>query len=42
MAPRIMAMAKTGADEKELEKILEREIDDGIEAIRLSLAAKVV
>lgn len=37
--PRICAMARTGTDDKEAQLILEREIDDGLEAVFALMAA---
>lgn len=39
IVPRILAMAVSGATEREVQDVLEREIDDGIEAVRTLLAA---
>lgn len=38
--PRLMAMARSGLDDKEIQITLEREIDDGLEAIKLALGEK--
>jgi hypothetical protein len=37
--PRLCAMARTGTDDKEAQLILEREIDDGLEAVFALMAA---
>jgi len=41
IAPRILAMARSGADDKEVQTALEREIDDGIEGIRAALGVSI-
>jgi hypothetical protein len=41
ITPRIMAMARSGADDKEVQAALEREIDDGIDAVRSALGATI-
>jgi phage terminase Nu1 subunit (DNA packaging protein) len=40
--PRIFSLVKSGATDIDVQELLEREIDDGIEAIRLSLEAEIV
>jgi chaperonin GroEL (HSP60 family) len=42
IAPRILAMAASGSNEREVQEALEREIDDGIEAVRTLLGAPIV
>lgn len=42
ITPRILAMARSGAEAQEIQETLEREIDDGIEAISQTLGAKIV
>jgi phage terminase Nu1 subunit (DNA packaging protein) len=42
IAPRILAMAASGASEREVQEALECEIDSGIEAIRQTLGGQIV
>lgn len=42
VTPRIAAMARSGSDDKEIQIALEREIDDGLEAVAAVLRAPLV
>jgi len=41
ITPRLMAMARSGSDDREIQAALEREIDDGLEAVSVTLGAKL-
>ena len=42
ITPRLMAMARSGSDDREIQAALEREIDDGLEAVSAALAAPII
>lgn len=42
ITPRLMAMARSGSDDREIQAALEREIDDGLEAVSAALRAPIV
>jgi hypothetical protein len=42
LAPRILAMARSGADDRSLQAMLEAEIDDGLESVRRALETPLV
>lgn len=42
ISPRIISMAKSGATEREIQDVMEKEIDDGIDFVRNLLGAEIV
>ena len=42
VVPRLMAMVRSGSDDREIQSALEREIDDGLEAVSAALGAPIV